>query len=211
MGLWLALEVVGNAQEPPPLSPDDALCPKPEPGRAAKLALDDDSVMIAIVEATAPRNLEDGTPVRVIRIVEGALNAPVTVADRQPTLECLSRGIWIEGRPVIGVFLVAEGEFITLVAWPFVDERAVVNGERLTVEELLELGRTFVEPTPTPLPPGVPPPPTLVPPDSGRPQQLPSTGGGSGADGSAVLPIGLAVGALASLGAAWFLLPRRRA
>lgn len=214
--LLLVLAAPGVSQDLP-RSADD-LCNKPDPGRAIKLALDSDNLIVAIVQATGPRNLDTGTSVRVIRVVEGTLDAREALADRQPTLECLSEGVWIQGQPVVGVFLVADGTLSTLAAWPFLGDRAVLNGERLTVEELLELGRTFVEPTPTPLPPGVPRPPTLVPPDSGGPQRLPSTGGDSGAHapdpgahGPDLRSVGLAIGALASLGGAWFLSRRRRA
>lgn len=204
--LSLMLPLAAASQDVPPEAED--LCREPKPGRAIKLALDNEEVIVAVAEATGPRDLEAGTPVRILRVVEGTIDAHEVIADRQPTLECLSEGVWVRGQPVVGVFLAAGGTLTTLAAWPWVNQQVVVNGVRLTLEKLLELGRTFVEPTPTPLPPGVPSPPTLVPPHSAEPQQLPDTGGGSRAGGINLVSVGLAIAALAS--AAGWLLWRRR-
>ncbi len=117
--------------------------------------------------------------------------------------------MWDARQPVVGVFLVDGERLVTLEAWPLVDGRAQVGGQSLTIDELLALGRAFIEPTATPLPPGVPPPPTLVPPDTGAPSSLPPTGrppgGGSG------LALWLAGGAaIVALGAGLAFLLRRR-
>jgi len=194
-----------EAQKPPP--PGGALCAEADPARAIHLALNDDRLIIAVVEATAAPDVTNGTAVQVIRVIEGAFSPTSTIADKQPALTCLSEGIWNSIGAVIGVFLVEDEQLFTLVAWPFVTDGAQTSAGPLSIDELLALGRSFVEPTPTALPAGVPPPPGVVPPGAGqgtddRPQ---SSGGGS--DTAAWLG---ALGAASLAGAGVLYVTRRR-
>ncbi len=186
------------------------LCARPEPARAMKLALDNDDVMVVIAQATGSRDLELRTPVEIVQVIEGTFDATTALADRQPTLACLSEGVWAVGRPVLGVFVADGTALTTLVAWPSEDGAAIVDGQRLTADELLALGRAFLEPTPTALPPGVPTPPNVEPPDSGAPQRLPATGGDAASDSRSPAMAGGVGLALASLAAGEVFLLRRR-
>jgi hypothetical protein len=161
------------------------LCPPHDPARAIHLALGDAGAFIGVVEALGERDLDAGTPVRVVEVVAGEQATGETVADRQPTLACLSDGLWGPGQAAFGAFLRADGEIYTLAAWPYVDGEVHVGDERYTIAELMALGEAYVEPTPTPLPEGVPTPPLVEPPHSGT-ITMPATGTGAGGGGGGV-------------------------
>ena len=199
-GAFVLAASPAHAQVSPPAA--DLCAPnRPDPARAVHLALADPKLIIAVAEATGPRDLQNGTPVRILKLVKGTFPAQTAIADRQPPVTCVSDGVWDVRRPVFGVFLIDGDQIFTLAAWPFADGRAQVGGQSLTIDELLALGRAYVEPTPTPLPPGVPPPPTLVPPDTGATSSLPPTGQPpSGGFGIAVWLAAAAIAALAGVG-----------
>ncbi len=212
---WFAalclMVVAGSAVYAQDGSPSgDELCEKPDPARAARLALDNDDLIIAVAEATAARDLAEGTPVKVSQVVEGKFDATEVIADRNPTLTCLSDGVWEVGKLVVGVFFVAsEKELVTMAAWPVEGGKARLNGVSVSFEELLEMGRNFVEPTPTALPPGVPTPPKVEPPDSGGPLPQPTTVDPQNGRGGGAIFFALSGAALAAFFVA-VLLRRRR-
>ncbi len=194
-----------SAQVSPPAA--DLCAPgRPVPARAVHLALGDPKLIIAVAQATGPRDLQNGTPVRILSVVKGTFPAHTAIADRQPPVTCISDGVWDGRQPVVGVFLVDGERLITLEAWPVVDGRAQVSGQALTIDELLALGRAYVEPTPTPLPPGVAPPPAMIPADTGGAAGLPTTGkppdGGSWPPGWLAAAVVTALIGAGALGAA---------
>ncbi|MDE3094633.1 MAG: hypothetical protein KGK07_01360 [Chloroflexota bacterium] len=172
VGATVVVRPASAQTQPPP----DVLCTPPDPARALHLALGDPKLIIAVAQATGPRDLVNGTPVRVVRVVEGEVPAGVTLADRPPAVACLSDGVWDPARAVVGVFMVQPGQLVTLAAWPLTGGLAQIGGQSLSIDELLALGHAYVEPTPTPLPSGVAPPPAIIPVDTGGPAGLPATG-----------------------------------
>ena len=156
-GVLLVFTVRAPASAQEPGTPDE-LCKSPDVGRAVKLALGDDRLIIAVASAAGPADTDAGTPIRIEQVVKGKFPSLTAIADRQPTLACHARGAWGNGS-VIGVFLISGDELVTLAAWPFPGGKASVAGASLSVDEFMARGRAFVEPSPTALPPGVPPPP----------------------------------------------------
>ena len=198
-------------------SPDD-VCNTQDPARAIHLALEDkgfqERVAIARVVALEDGNVKTGTRVKVEEVLRGKLPLGETLADHQPTISCLSEGIWTKGRSVVGVFLPVEDGIWTLAAWPFEENKVQLTSDQaVTVTELLEMGEAYVEPTPTPLPKDVPPPPTLMPVDTGAQDQLepPTTGQSSAGDSLNVwlLPL-LGIAGLVAATGCWVYLRKAR-
>lgn len=215
------LPAAASAQEPPP-SPPSSGCPEAEPARAMYLALHPDEAGItgadpslAVVEALGPRDLQQGTPVRVVDVIEGDLAAGETIADKQPTFNCLSEGVWVEGQEVFGAFLPVDEGIWTLTAWPLLDGQVQLDGENMTIDELLALGRSYIPPTPEPVisvdtGEPVPTPAGLVPPGTAAGLVAPDAGFGAPSDDVPLGGIGIAGGAML-VGLAALLLGQNRA
>jgi hypothetical protein len=220
LGLVTATATGSHAQEVPPSVPN--YC-EANPTRVISVALHDPNVALAIVSVEAPPIDGEAASLRVERVLDGDLDASIKTDDGTHR-GCVAH--YTEGATVFSsLFVAPDGEYIsTLQAWPVTgadgtpvegltpstDEGELLvevpGGTVLTVDELMQAGRDFVEPTPTPLPPGVP---TVGPIDTGAPTQpsgvtAPNTGTGGHAPAAGALLLGgivvlgaLGVGALA--------------
>lgn len=173
-------------------------CPQAEPARAINFAQSQQDVIIAVVSPVDSYQFELGVTLNVIKVVEGEFALGETKADAANPFPSCVKDLWVPRKPMLGVFTALKDPInvSTLEAWPLraadgspltadqfssenslpADARVdVTDGESLTIAELLDAGRAFVAPTPTPFPPGVFPS-TVVAADGGG-IAPPNTGG----------------------------------
>jgi hypothetical protein len=174
------------------------------------MAIGDERLIVAVAEPTAPSDQVNGTPVRIIQVVEGSFALTSAIADKQPSVACRSSGVWVIGRRMIGVFLVEGNRLYTLAAWPVVGGQAQTRSALVPIDGLMAKGRAFVEPAPTALPPGVPPPPTVIPPSAGESVALPSAGSDESPSQRSTLGLLVVIGVILVAGTTLVALARRR-
>lgn len=206
-------------------SPTPAICGYPMPERALAFAFAEQRSAIALVTSLGDYGAATGRPARIERVLEGDLAVGETTVDSRPGITCVQRDVYGRGETLLVTFVVAPEEDLvsTTFGLPVAAARDGVNVadpdtpladiEVLTadgprrLDELLEAGRTYVEPTPT-LAPGQTARPTFEVPDTGV--TAPNTGSGAS---SSRHSLGIVIGVTAlSLGAAGAgILIRRRA
>jgi hypothetical protein len=212
-GLAPGLEA-GNIGEPtPPPSPPGFpdLCAPKDPARAINVAMKRGpelgiEFVIAVASPLTKYGWETGIEVEIHRVLVGEFTLQSTKSDVHGT-DCIAERVWESGEPVLGIFFISPEDETTLYVtegWPLKsaagEELAkdspslasepealqvqLWDGGTVTVDELMELGRNFVEPTPTPLPPGVPTPPAdLEAPDTDGRTGVTAPNAGAGASG----------------------------
>jgi hypothetical protein len=224
----------------PTSTPLPELCGLGDPARWVHLAQSDDRQIIALASPLTTHDYKAGIELRIDHVIEGAFAEKQAIADVEPLFPCRVEQVWSAGVPVAAVFLLGteRADLFTVMGWPLTDASGIPLGSEalasdtvdlasvrvklesdvlLTIDGLLALGEAYVEPTPTPLPPGLSPPPPAPPADAGDGIVAPSTGGdgpvasGEGSDDAAVWFAAIGgVAALAVFAGGWWAYRRRR-
>ena len=180
-----------------------------DPARVVSLALADPALSLALVTVEESPAADRGATLLVEEVLDGGFASNTIVTDIPPAGGC--DDAYVPGGKAFASILYTKDDLTgdealtTIQSWPLLagDGTALPDGPlspatdisqlvtvlpggtTLTIEELMEAGRNYVEPTPTPLPPGVPTPdPNLAPPDTSAPTvtgvMAPNTGTGNG-------------------------------